>query len=244
MLHFISCYVVFHTYLCSFEGGFVHITCHKRMSDGTTESIISPNEIPSGGIAIDDAFYTFLCEICGPQLMENFKSVELEDYFDLFQDFERKKRSTPWKQNSEFVVSLPVSLIDMMLKTGKGFDRAIEKSPHKGNVKYGNGKLIISLKTIKGLFDQTINILIKHITNMQKDPKVSDINMIIMVGGFSECELVQEAISDTLGKSISLIMSDEAGQDTMKGAVLYGFQPNVSSFIVVFGLKLPKKILK
>ncbi|CAC5381004.1 unnamed protein product [Mytilus coruscus] len=161
--------------------------------------------------------------------MENFKTVELEDYFDLFQDFERKKRNTRWKQNSKFVVTLPVSLIDMMLKRGKRFETVIAKSPHTGSVIYTNGKLIISLKTIKSLFHQTINVLIKHITTMQKDPRVSDIKMIVMVGGFSECELVQDALCDKLGKSVSLIMSDEAGLDTMKGAVLYGFQPNASA---------------
>lgn len=208
------------------------------MSDGTIENIISPNEVPYGGTSIDHAFYIFLCDICGPQLMKNFKSVELEDYFDLFQDFERKKQSTRWKQNGEFVVTLPVSLIDMMHKKGKGFERAINMSTHKGNVIYAYGKLIISLKTIKGLFHQTINALLKHVTSMQEDPKVSDINMIVMVGGFSECELVQEALCDKFGKSVSLIMSDEAGLDTMKGAVLYGFQPNVSSYIAVFGLNL------
>jgi activator of 2-hydroxyglutaryl-CoA dehydratase len=46
-----------------------------------------------------------------------------------------------------------------------------------------------------------------------------------MVGGFSECELVQDAIRDKIGTSIKLIIPVEAGLAVLKGAVLFGHQP-------------------
>jgi hypothetical protein len=46
-----------------------------------------------------------------------------------------------------------------------------------------------------------------------------------MVGGFSECELVQDAIRDKIGTSMKLIIPVEAGLAVLKGAVLFGLQP-------------------
>jgi hypothetical protein len=50
-----------------------------------------------------------------------------------------------------------------------------------------------------------------------------------MVGGFSECELVQDAIRDKIGSSITLIIPEEAGLAVLKGAVLFGHQPKIVS---------------
>jgi activator of 2-hydroxyglutaryl-CoA dehydratase len=49
-----------------------------------------------------------------------------------------------------------------------------------------------------------------------------------MVGGFSECELVQDAIRDKIRSSITLIIPEEAGLAVLKGAVLFGHQPKLS----------------
>jgi hypothetical protein len=50
-----------------------------------------------------------------------------------------------------------------------------------------------------------------------------------MVGGFSECELVQDAIRDKIGTSIKLIIPEEAGLAVLKGAVLFGLEPKIVS---------------
>ncbi|VDI47076.1 Hypothetical predicted protein [Mytilus galloprovincialis] len=60
-----------------------------------------------------------------------------------------------------------------------------------------------------------------YITLMHSE--VSDIQQILMVGGFSECELVQKAMEDRF-PNIAIFIPEKAGLAVLKGAVMYGHQ--------------------
>jgi activator of 2-hydroxyglutaryl-CoA dehydratase len=68
----------------------------------------------------------------------------------------------------------------------------------------------------------SIASLIRLIGESLDNPKLSDLRTILMVGGFSECELVQDAIRDKIGTSIKLIIPEEVEEAVLKGAVLIG----------------------
>ncbi|XP_071124335.1 heat shock 70 kDa protein 12A-like [Mytilus edulis] len=52
-----------------------------------------------------------------------------------------------------------------------------------------------------------------------------------MVGGFSECELVQRAMKNEFPKK-KIIIPEEAGLAVLKGTVLYGYQPKINKRIL------------
>ena len=210
-------------------GGTADITVHQRQFDGTIHEVIPPDGGPWGGKSIDDAFYKYLSEICGRHVMEELKTKELEDYLDLFREFETKKRSIRPKQTSKVVITLPVALTDLVKKQHKKFENAVEASCHKMSVNYGRQKLHISPEAFRDLFEPTIASLIRLIGKLLDNPKLSDLRTILMVGGFSECELVQDAIRDKIGTSIKLIIPEEAGLAVLKGAVLFGLEPKIVS---------------
>ncbi|CAG2202057.1 unnamed protein product [Mytilus edulis] len=62
--------------------------------------------------------------------------------------------------------------------------------------------------------------------NTSKHSEVSDIQQIIMVGGFAECELVQKAMEDRF-PNIEIFLPEKAGLAVLKGAVMYGHQPQI-----------------
>ena len=210
-------------------GGTADITVHQRQSNGTIHEVIPPDGGPWGGKSIDDAFYKFLVEICGRNVMEELKTTELEDYLDLFREFETKKRSIRPKQTNKVVITLPVALTDLVKKQHNKFENAVEVSRHKMSVNYVRQKLQISPEAFRDLFKPTIDSLIRLIGKLLDNPKLSDLRTILMVGGFSECELVQVAIRDKIGTSMKLIIPDEAGLAVLKGAVLFGHQPKIVS---------------
>jgi hypothetical protein len=172
-------------------GGTADITVHQRQFNGTIHEVIPPDGGPWGGKSIDDAFYKFLLEICGRNVMEELKTTGLEDYLDLFREFETKKRSIRPKQTSKVVITLPVALTDLVKKQHKKFENAVEASCHKMSVNYGRQKLHISPEAFRDLFEPTIASLIRLIGKLLDNPKLSDLRTILMVGGFSECELVR-----------------------------------------------------
>lgn len=210
-------------------GGTADITVHQRKPDGTIQEVVSPSGGPWGGKSIDEAFHKFLCEICGTKVMQDLKSTELEDYIDLFREFETKKRSIRNSVTSKIVITLPVSLTDLVKKQHTKFELAVEKSRHKENVNYAKQKLHITPDAFRGLFKNTIDEIIKLVGKLLNNEKLEDLKTILMVGGFSECELLQDAVRSKIGAPRKLIIPEEAGLAVLKGAVLFGHQPRVVS---------------
>lgn len=166
--------------------------------------------------------------------MENFRLKEYEDYIDLFQEFQTKKHSIRSNQNHNVVITLPVSLIDLVRQEYRGFEIAIEQSRYKEIVMYTRQKLHMPPDTFRCLFEPSIRAIIKHVAEMQKNPVVEDINIFVMVGGFVECELVQDAMYSYFGKSKTILIPEEARNAVMRGAVLFAFQPKVSLLTFLF----------
>ncbi|CAG2224635.1 unnamed protein product [Mytilus edulis] len=72
-------------------GGTADITVHQRYGDGSLKEVVPASGGPWGGKSIDEAFHSFLKRICGPKVMEELRKTELEDFIDLFREFETKK---------------------------------------------------------------------------------------------------------------------------------------------------------
>jgi hypothetical protein len=161
--------------------------------------------------------------------MEELEKTELEEFIDLFREFETKKRSIRVEQTSKIVVTLPVALIELVKKHRGKMETAIEQSPYQQGVSYSKQKLHISPDIFRNLFKWTADALIKHLEKMFRDDKLKDLENMIMVGGFSECEIMQHKIKEKFGKDKKIIIPEEAGLAVLKGAVLYGHQPKAIS---------------
>ncbi|VDI74871.1 Hypothetical predicted protein [Mytilus galloprovincialis] len=208
------------------EGGTADITVHQQELNGTLSEVIPTSGGAWGGINVDNAFIIFLENVFSAEVLKELKSEEIEDYNDLILEFEVKKRSIRSDTTSDIVINLPVGLIDLTKKHYGGIDAAIKPSGYVDFVSLsGLQKLHVNPQTFRDLFKPTIDELLKHIKKtILRNEKCSRLQNIIMVGGFSECELVQKAMKDIfLGKKI--VISDTPGLAVLKGAVLYGHQP-------------------
>ncbi|XP_061169209.1 heat shock 70 kDa protein 12A-like [Saccostrea echinata] len=79
---------------------------------------------------------------------------------------------------------------------------------------------------MKGFFEDTINDILDHIkTLLEKYPNV---NHILLVGGYGECFLLQEAIRRKF-RNKTLIVPQDCGLAVVKGAVLFGHNPETIS---------------
>lgn len=99
---------------------------------------------------------------------------------------------------------------------------AVEKSPYRDSVNYSKQKIHIMPDTFSDLFKPTIEALVEHLETMFRQAELCDLKTIFMVGGFSECELVQHKGMERFGRNITIIISEKAGPAILKGAVLYG----------------------
>ncbi|XP_071124637.1 heat shock 70 kDa protein 12A-like [Mytilus edulis] len=203
-------------------GGSADITVHQRNKDGNVREVIPPRGGPWGGKSIDEAFHNFLKSICGPRVMEELRKTELGDFIDLFREFETKKKSIRINQTNKVVITLPVALIEIVESHRGKMETALEQSIYRDSVTYSKQKMHIVPDTFRDLFKHTIKDLVEHLDAMLRQAELRDLKTIVMVGGFSECELVQHRVMERFGRNIKIIIPEEAWLAVLKGAVLYG----------------------
>ena len=226
--------LLFHFCYDFFLGGTADITVHQRQDDDTLEEVVPASGGPWGGIAIDEAYLKFLEMLFSKAVIEKFKDGDLYDYTELIQQFEVKKRSITSEHNTEVVITMPMGLLEIIKNEFGGVETAIKRSTYKYNVSFlPSQKLLVKPEIFRNFFKPTIDALINHVDQLLKDANLVDLKNIIMVGGFSECKLVTDAVKKRFSKMLIIIPPD-AGLAVLRGAVLFGHQPE----------KISKRVLR
>ena len=99
--------------------------------------------------------------------------------------------------------------------------KKFEESTKYPGLKVNRGKIEFPNKVIEGLFSGSINEITRHVGGLLAK---NSVDAIILVGGFSESELIYKSLKDTF-QNIKILNPDECGLSVLKGAVMYGFQP-------------------
>lgn len=212
-------------------GGTADITVHQKSEDNTLAELLPASGGPWGGKSVDDAFMKFLREIAGEKIMHLLKEDAMEDYIEICRSFEIKKRTVLPNKNTPVTMTIPQSYFTYS-KTQhkvKDFQEIIEKHPtFRGKVKSPTGKLKWDYELFLELYKKTINNIIKHMDDLFQENLTRNVKIILMVGGFSECKLVQKAVEKHF-KDKTVIIPEEAGLAVVKGAVYFGHIPQAIS---------------
>ena len=78
---------------------------------------------------------------------------------------------------------------------------------------------------MKSLFDETINNIVSLVKDVLRKPAAKNVPLLLLVGGFAECSLVQSAMKRNFPNK-RFIIPEEAGLSVLKGAVLFGHKPD------------------
>nr|XP_034300194.1 heat shock 70 kDa protein 12A [Crassostrea gigas] len=213
-------------------GGTADITVHQKCEDSTLEEVLPASGGPWGGKAVDDQFIKFLSELVEEKVWEEFKKKNMEDYLEITRSFETKKRTIKPDKKGSTRMPIPHALVKLCLESHgvENFKEIIQKSEaHKDNVTMSAGKLVWDNNFFRGFFKKTIDGIVKHIDELYQESEVKDVKIIVMVGGFSECELVQDAIKKHFGGKSNIIVPEDAGLAVLKGAVFFGHVPDAIS---------------
>jgi molecular chaperone DnaK (HSP70) len=85
--------------------------------------------------------------------------------------------------------------------------------------------MIIDANLIIDMFKQVSNRIIELISGVLEKMKGSNLKMIILVGGFSGCKIIQDNIKSVF-PSYRVIVPEDAELAVLKGAVLFGHKPD------------------
>lgn len=210
-------------------GGTADITVHEKMENGKIKEVHCACGGAMGGKSVDDAFLKFLEDIVSKDAMDAFKGESMEDYVELLREFESKKRETG-TDKPKVNVSIPVALKSVVKRTkSANLEDVVNQSDFNKTVKFSrNQKLQILQSEFKQFYHKTVASIVDQISEIVQTLQDGDINTIVMVGGFSECSLIRlELLENEFTKNRRIIIPEDAGLAVLKGAVLYGYRPEI-----------------
>jgi len=212
-----------------FTGGTVDVSVHEKNLDGTLKELHRASGGPWGGTCVDSNYIDWLTQMFGKVAMERLKRESLGDYVDMLREFENKKRSITPDTKGLITLRVSVALKEYHDDSDEeNIESKIARMNLKEEVKFQRDKMRVSVDIARKWFNHPIDMTIRHITGILAEPKMKDVNTVLLVGGFGECKLVQEAVKKTVGERI-VIIPDEAGLAVLKGAVRFGHQPRLVS---------------
>lgn len=195
------------------------ITVLEVKNNGDIKELHRSSDGESGGSSVDTVFKSVLAEISMKEMIENYRRKYPYDYLSLFENFENKKRR--FQKGQVCSLEFPMSFCEECWETlGTDVNTLIDNSEYQDTVILKRDRLRI--KSFETFFQAACDRIIKLLKTMFQSPKLIDVKKILMVGGFSESCIFQEALRDAFS-NCQVVVPEEAGLAVLRGAVLLGF---------------------
>lgn len=223
-------------------GGTADITVHAKQDGSRLKELCKASGDACGGTSVDNAFYQTFVKILGGPVMNTIRKKFTSAYMDLFREFETVKRNVKSSSTGKINLTVPFVVLDQVCKEQlkEDFPSALQSSTIADKLSHIGDKVRFEAEFMKSLFKPTIDNILMHVSDILKKPEASDTSILLLVGGFSESPLVQDAIRKEFPRK-RVIVPEDSGLAVLKGAVLFGHRPDfitsrVSRF--TYGVKL------
>lgn len=178
------------------------------------------------GTSVDNSFYQIFVKLVGAPLLNAMKREDPTAYLDIFRELEAVKRTVDKTKQDKVTMSIPRAVLDDICKKHLGEDLAaiIKSSPYNDRMELRYDKMRIEAELIEGLFNEASNKIVQLIAKALAEVVSRNISVILLVGGFSECKILQDSIKAKF-PSHRVVVPEDAGLAVLKGAVLFGHKP-------------------
>jgi hypothetical protein len=172
-----------------------------------------------------------LVELFGVDILQDIKKSNGHDLLLLTRDFEKKKKTFKISSDEPNSIKLPIpySLIEMIqAKKKRTFAEVIATSKYNEQLRFKRDKLTINSELFMDMFKEPIQNIIHAIRTIFQHERCSDVSAIMMVGGFSEADVLQNVVRKAFS-DIEVFIPVDGSLSVLKGAVIYGHNPDVVS---------------
>lgn len=200
-----------------FSGGTADITVCKVETDKTLSELYPPSGGPWGGNRVDKNIYQLLEEYFGTDIMQNMEKHHKTDYLEVREGIERKKRDFGKSDSKEVRFNIPYQLVgmnrvsrsDITREHQHSLDESVQLVESKNQVRISNEKF-------EEMFKEPIQHLIEHLQNLFANSMLAAVDTILMIGGFSESMVMQNAVRKSFPNK-KVVIPDEAELAVVKG---------------------------
>lgn len=174
---------------------------------------------------MDEEFYKMLIKIIGAPVLQKFRNEKTSDYIDLERELEMKKRTITPKTKGKITLKVPVSLSEIYKnEEDEPVTEAVEGTSYSGKLQWLQDKIRIDAELFKSFFKPCKDKIVEHLKELLLKPEIKGTNTMLMVGGFSDSELMQDTIMKAFPQC-TVIIPEDAGLCVLKGAVIFGHRP-------------------
>lgn len=132
--------------------------------------------------------------------MNTFSKESKSDKLDLERMIEVKKRQLKPVESADDTINmrLPNELFNIYNEhnSASQFEMSVRGSKFKGSVKKNRDRLIITKDIFIDMFDKSKQEIIRHLKGLLSRAPLSNIRTLLLVGGFSESKIIQEAVKE------------------------------------------------
>ncbi|KAJ8304660.1 hypothetical protein KUTeg_018243 [Tegillarca granosa] len=189
-------------------GGTVDTTVHGVKEDGGIVEIHKACGGPWGGTKVDSEFINYVLKMLGEDLMPNLKETCAWDWVRMEKELETRKRKVDLSSDKPVRIEIPAKILfnsNKELKDLTSFN-----------------KMKVDHDLLRTFFKPSIEHITKHIEDILKE--VEDIQLILMVGGYSESDFVAQSLRKKI-PNLKIIVPIKASVSVLEGAVRFGFNP-------------------
>ncbi|WAR14116.1 HS12B-like protein, partial [Mya arenaria] len=200
-------------------GGTVDISAHQVQDDGSLKALREPSGGKWGGTLVDDGFLEIFEGLFGADFMTGLKSdiEQAESKRELDAEIEMKKRTIVGKSNAKANNVISIKLPFALLEGTKSaqFESALES----GIYELIQGKLQIDNSILLSAFENSVSKIVEHLNFLLGKTELERLDAVVMVGGFSDSKVVQEAIKDVLENypNVDLIIPENSASAIVHG---------------------------
>lgn len=211
------------TFFSHAPGEAVNITVYEVDPNGHPMELYCACSLEWGGKRVDMAFEKALSDFFTDELIKNYRGNYTEDYNELLGSFKIKK-CRYGKESSNPMISLkvPVSFIDECTKEfGTDLTNFNKKSRFYQHLVLKRDLMKLDIDTLEDFFQPVCDGIIKLVKKVLQAPNISNVQYMLMAGGFAESPLLQDAIRKAFPQC-QVNASHEVGRAVLRGAISYG----------------------
>ena len=199
------------------------MTVHEMQGDGTIKEIHKVTGGPYGGIYVNERFESLLEELFSARKLQTYREQFPSDWLSLMNEFEAKKRGKRVLDSSLMTnIRLPRSFVSLVNQTkSSAMERYGEKEVKLKNNEY----LSLSSGMMKKLFYPVVESIKEHLKTLMKQPRLSKVQTMLLVGGFAEAAFLQEEIKREFSAKCTVLIPHHATTAVVQGAVMFGKKP-------------------
>lgn len=200
---------------------------HEKLDGGHLKELCHASGGDCGGTSVDNAFLQMIVKILGAPMINLLKQEDPSAYLDLLREFETVKRKIDPTTSGKVNFTIPCATINSLCEKhqNESLISMIQASPFADQITLRGDKLRVDADVMKKLFEKTINNIIKLVKDILRKPTAQDVPLLLLVGGFAECPLIQSAMKKEFSNK-RIIIPEESGLSVLKGAVLFGHKPD------------------